>query len=290
MEKNFFVKSHGIGNEYIVLDSDNISFRLSEKAIRRLCNVNYGIGADGVLLKVGSERADFGLRIYNPDGSEAEKSGNGLRIFCKFLFDYTFTSSKKFSVETPGGIITAEILDEERGKARTVRVDMGKAVFNSRDIPVNSDKEEFIGERISAGGKEYEVNCVSVGNPHCIIIKDKLDIDEIKLYGPVLENHPMFPNRINVQFAKVINKNNAEILIWERGAGYTLASGSSSCAVTCILVRRGLTDRSVMIKMQGGSLKIEISTDWNIKMTGEVREIASGYLSGELINDLYKKH
>lgn len=286
MENNFFVKSHGLGNEYIVLDSENISFKLTETAIRRLCNVNFGIGTDGVLLKVNSDIADFGLKIYNPDGSEAEKSGNGLRIFCKFLYDYKFTEGRKFSVETPGGLTTAEIIEEEKGKAGIIKVDMGKAVFRSREIPVDSDKDEFTGQKISAGDKEYEVNCVSVGNPHCVIVKDKLDINEIKTYGPLIENHPLFPNRINVQFARVISENTAEILIWERGAGYTLASGSSSCAVACMLLKLGLTGRAITIKMQGGTLKIEIGNDWNIKMTGEVREIAHGFLSGELINDL----
>lgn len=286
METNFFIKSHGLGNEYIVLDSENISFNLSGKAIRRICNVNFGIGTDGILLKVFSHKADFGLKIYNPDGSEAEKSGNGLRIFCKFLYDYRFIKGKSFSVETPGGIIKAGIIEEENGKAKTIKVDMGSAIFNSRDIPVHSDKNEFIREKITAHDKDYEVNCVSLGNPHCVIVKDELVIDEIKKYGPVLENHDIFPNRINVQFAKVTSENSAEILIWERGAGYTLASGSSSCAVACILVKLGLTERNLLINMQGGELRIEIDNSWNIQMTGEVREIASGILSNELINDL----
>ncbi len=286
MEKDFFVKSHGLGNEYIVLDSENISFTLTSNAVRRICNVNYGIGTDGVLLKVTSEKADFGLKIYNPDGSEAEKSGNGLRIFCKFLYDYKFTKNEKFSVETPGGIVKAEIMEEENKRAKTIRIDMGKAIFTSRGIPVNSDKNEFIAQSLTAGDRKYEVNCVSVGNPHCVIIKDELDISEIKKYGPLLENHVLFPNRINVQFVKIISENLVEILIWERGAGYTLASGSSSCAVASVLVKRGLADRHLMVKMQGGILTIEIDNGWNLRMTGEVREIASGILSGELIDDL----
>jgi diaminopimelate epimerase len=286
MEKNFFVKSHGLGNEYIVLDSENIGFSLTGKAIQRLCNVNYGIGTDGVLLKVPSTEAEYGLRIYNPDGSEAEKSGNGLRIFCKFLYDYKFTGNKKFSVETPGGIVRAEIMEADNNRAKTVRIDMGRAIFNSRDIPVNSDEHEFIGRKITAGDREYEVSCVSVGNPHCVIIKDELDSSEIKKYGPLLENHTLFPNRINVQFAKIISDNLVEILIWERGAGYTLASGSSSCAVASVLVKRGLTARHLMIKMQGGLLTIEVDNNWSLRMTGEVREIASGILSAELVDDL----
>jgi diaminopimelate epimerase len=289
MEKNFFVKSHGLGNEYVVLDSDNIDFNITGNAIRRICNVNFGIGTDGILLKVLSDKADFGLKIYNPDGSEAEKSGNGLRIFCKFLYDFKFAKSDNFSVETPGGIVNAEILEKEKGRAKTIRIDMGKAIFASRQIPVDSDEEEFLARKITAGDKKYEVNCVSVGNPHCVIIKDELNISEIKKYGPLLENHNLFPNRINVQFVKIISDNLVEILIWERGAGYTLASGSSSCAVASVLVKRGFADRHLIVKMQGGLLTIEIDNNWNIRMTGEVREIASGVLSSELIDDLELK-
>jgi len=286
METNYFVKSHGLGNEYIVFDSNSINFKLTTNAIKRLCNIHFGIGSDGILLKVPSEKADFGFKVFNPDGSEAEKSGNGLRIFCKYLYDYQFTSKKSFTVDTLGGLVKANIDEINNGKAIKITVDMGKAIFNSKEIPVNSDKPEFIAEKVTAGDKEYEVNCVSVGNPHCVVIKENLDENEIKTYGPLLENHDLFPNRINVQFAKVLSHNQAQILIWERGAGYTLASGSSSCAASCALVKRGLIEKKLTMNMQGGSLKIEIEDDWNIRMTGEVREIASGILSPELIADL----
>lgn len=286
MENNYFIKSHGLGNEYIILDSEKIDFRLTANAIRRICNVHFGIGSDGILLKTNSSVADFGLRIFNPDGSEAEKSGNGLRIFCKFLFDYSFSGKKTFSVETPGGIVRAIIKEEEAGKACMISVDMGKAIFKSREIPVDSDKPEFIGQKLRAGDATFTVTCVSVGNPHCVVIKDNLDVNEIKKYGPLLENHPLFPNRINVQFVKVISRNEAQILIWERGAGYTLASGSSSCAVACALVRQNLVDRNLKISMKGGMLTIELDTNWNIRMTGEVKEIAKGILSPELIKIL----
>jgi diaminopimelate epimerase len=286
MENNFFIKSHGLGNEYVILDSQNIDFKLTRNAIRRICDVHFGIGSDGVLLKVNSSSADFGLKIFNPDGSEAEKSGNGLRIFCKFLYDYMFAKAKEFYVETPGGIVRANIIEEKKGKASIISVDMGKAIFRSRDIPVNSNNPEFIGEKMTAGDREFEVNCVSVGNPHCVIISNELDVSEIKKYGPLLENHSMFPNRINVQFAKVLNRHEAQILIWERGAGYTLASGSSSCAVACVLVKRNLVDHNLKINMKGGILAIEIDQDWNIRMTGEVKETAKGILSPELIEVL----
>lgn len=289
MDTNFFVKTHGLGNEYIVLEKENIDFQLTEKAIQRICNVNFGIGSDGILLKVKSDKADFGLKIFNPDGSEAEKSGNGLRIFCKYIYDYGLAGSKEFSVETKGGIVKAKIIQEtENKRAKLISVDMGKANFNSKEIPTNFNVKEVIGEKLQAGDKEYEINCVSMGNPHCVILKDDLNIDEIKKYGTLIENHSMFPNRINVQFAKVMSRNEAEILIWERGAGFTLASGSSSCAVASILRKRNLVDNNVKIKMPGGELLIEIDQSWNIKMTGEVRQIAEGVLSSELIEDLNK--
>jgi len=286
MEKNSFVKMHGLGNEYIVLDSNNIDFKLTKQAIIRLCNIHFGIGSDGIVMKVPSAKADFGFRVYNPDGSEAEKSGNGLRIFCKYLYDYGFTKKREFSVETLKDVVFAEIVEEKDGKAMLIKVEMGKAIFTSRDIPVNSDLPEFISQKIMAGDKEYEVNCVSVGNPHCVVIKEELDEKEIRKYGPLLENHPMFPNRINVQFAKVLSDHDAQILIWERGAGFTLASGSSSCAASTILVKKGLIKGDLTMHMQGGTLKIDIDKDWNIRMAGEVREIAYGVLGSELIEDL----
>jgi len=288
MVKNSFVKMHGLGNEYIVLESENIDFQLTKQAIIRLCNIHFGIGSDGIVLMVPSQKADFGFRVYNPDGSEAEKSGNGLRILCKYLYDYGHAKSTKFSIETLTDIVYAEIVEEEKGKASLIRVDMGKAIFSSHDIPVNSDQPEFIAQKIMAGDKEYEVNCVSVGNPHCVVIKKELDEKEIRKYGPLLENHQLFPKRINVQFAKVISEHDAEILIWERGAGFTLASGSSSCAASSVLVKRGLINGDLTMHMQGGTLKIEIDKEWNIRMTGEVREIAQGVFGSELLEDLNK--
>jgi diaminopimelate epimerase len=283
---NFFVKSHGLGNDYIVLNQDEIDFNLTKEAIVKICDVHYGIGSDGILLKVPSFKANFGLRILNPDGSEAEKSGNGLRIFAKYLYDYKYAIDKIFTIETPGGIVRAEITEELYGKAQTVKVDMGKAIFESALIPVSCGQPECMDETLHLEYRDYTINCVSVGNPHCVILKDELDEKEIKIFGPQIENHPMFPNRINVQFARVVSPNEVEVIIWERGAGWTLASGSSSCAVASVMVKKGLTERNLNIKMPGGVLQIEIDTAWNLKMTGEVKEIASGFLSSELLASL----
>jgi diaminopimelate epimerase len=284
--QNSFVKSHGLGNDYIVLNQNEISFKLTEDAIRKICDVHFGIGSDGILLKVPSFNAQFGLRILNPDGSEAEKSGNGLRIFAKYLFDYQFAKSRKFTIETLGGLVQAEIIQEKNGKAKAVKVDMGKAIFSPPEIPVNCEKEECIDETLHLEYKDYQINCVSVGNPHCIILTGNLDEKEVKTFGPQIENNPLFPNRINVQFAKVVSPTEVEVMIWERGAGWTLASGSSSCAVAAVTVKKGLTQRCLTVKMPGGDLKIETDENWNMRMTGEVSEIAGGVLSRELVAEL----
>jgi len=285
MNTNLFVKSHGLGNEYIILDEANIDFPLTVKAIRRICDVHHGIGSDGILLKVPAVRADFAVRIFNPDGSEAEKSGNGLRIFCKYLYDYGYTDNR-FTVETKGGIVTAEVCELSHGKASLIKVDMGRATFISREIPTTFGEEEALGINLEVADRTFQVYCVSVGNPHCVILKDELDFNEILKYGSLLENHGSFPNRINVQFARVISPHEAEILIWERGAGYTLASGSSSCAVASVLRKLGLIEQSVTIRMPGGQLQIELDDDFNIRMTGPVRQIGEGSLNPELIEDL----
>ena len=284
--QNFFVKSHGLGNDYIVLSQNEIGFELTEKAIRKICDVHFGIGSDGILLKVASFNAGFGLRILNPDGSEAEKSGNGLRIFAKYLYDYQFAKTRKFTIETPGGLVQAEIIAEKNGKAKAVKIDMGKAVFSSAAIPVNCQKPECIDEILHLEYKDYLINCVSVGNPHCVIFTENLDEKEVKTFGPQIETNPMFPNRINVQFAKVLSPTEVEVMIWERGAGLTLASGSSSCAVAAVTVKKGLTQRHVTVKMPGGDLKIEADENGDMRMTGDVSEIASGFLSRELVAEL----
>jgi diaminopimelate epimerase len=284
--KNFFVKSHGLGNEYIILIDKNFSFPLSKKNIETICNIHFGIGSDGILLLQPSTKADFMLRIYNPDGSEAEKSGNGIRIFCKFLYDNKLVQKKEFSVETIGGIAYATVNEEINGKARLLTIDIGKATFVSKEIPLHCEKTECIDFPIKVEDKNFLINCVSVGNPHCQVLVDHLDEKEIKKYGPLLENHPMFPNRINVQFVKVLSRNEVQILIYERGAGYTLASGSSSSAVAAMMVKKGLCDRNVTVNMPGGVLKLEVKEDWNIRLCGEVKQVAEGTLSEEFCNEL----
>ncbi len=279
---NGFVKSHGLGNDYFVLDGSRISFGLTPEAIRLLCDRNYGIGSDGILLLVPSVRADFGLRILNPDGSEAEKSGNGLRIFAKYLYEHGHTDNKEFKIDTLGGVVTAE-LEVRDGRVPFVTVEMGTATFDSRLIPVTGDEREVVNEEMRIEGEVLRFTAVSVGNPHCVVFTEKLDEGYTKLLGPLIETAALFPNRTNVQFARVLSRDAVEIMIWERGAGYTLASGSSSCAVAAACVKNGFTDSTVTVSMPGGELGIEIREDWSIKMRGAVEEVAYGTLSGDLI-------
>jgi len=284
--KNNFVKSHGLGNDYIVIDSEDITFPINPKSAKIICDVHYGIGSDGLLVKVPSGITDFKVEMYNPDGSIFEKSGNGLRIFSKYLFDYGFNKSKHFTIETDGGIVASEIIATHNSKAQTIKVDMGKADFNCTNISVNIDKVECLEESIQVHDKQLLVNYVSMGNPHCVVLRDNLDIDEIMKYGTYIENHKIFPNRTNVQFAKYISRTLAEILIWERGVGFTNASGSSSCAVTAVLKKLTKVDNNVTISMPGGKLQIECDDDFNLNMTGEVEEIIHGQFSQELIDKL----
>ncbi len=282
---NKFVKSHGLGNDYIVLDNNNLSFRLTPEATRLICHRNYGIGSDGILLLEGSGSNGFDLKILNPDGSEAEKSGNGLRIFSKFLFEHGYTSEQSFLINTPGGNVQSDI-EIENGTVKFVTVEMGKVTFNSTEIPVNGNEREVVSEEFRVNGDIFNITALSVGNPHCVIFTDDLDIGFVKKVGPLIENNDLFPNRINVQFAKVTSRSSVDILIWERGAGYTLASGSSSCAVAAACVKNGLTDSVVNVIMPGGQLDIEVREDWTIKMKGPVEEVSTGTISKDMVHRL----
>ena len=281
-QMNEFVKSHGLGNDYFVLDGSRISFSLTPGVIRLLCDRNYGIGSDGILLLVPSSKADFGLRILNPDGSEAEKSGNGLRIFAKYLYEHGHTGKKEFKIDTLGGIVSAE-LEVRGGRVPFVTVEMGTATFDSSLIPVKGEEREVVNEEMRIEGEVLKYTAVSVGNPHCVVFTENLDEGYTKMLGPLIETSDIFPNRTNVQFARVASADKVEIMIWERGAGYTLASGSSSCAVAAACVKNGLTGRTVTVSMPGGELVIEIREDWSIRMRGAVEEVAYGTLSDDLI-------
>ncbi len=279
---NRFVKGHGLGNDYLVLNHADLSFDLSPGAVRRLCHRNWGIGSDGILVLVPSSKAEFGLRIFNPDGSEAEKSGNGLRIFAKYLYEHGFTREKSFKIDTLGGIVEAELHVYE-GRIHRVTVEMGHATFRAPEIPMHGPDRDVVAVPLQVGDTFLTVTAISVGNPHCVVFVPKLDESEVRRLGPQIERHPSFPNRTNVQFAKIEARDRVAILIWERGAGYTLASGSSSCAVGAAAVRSGLTDRRMTITMPGGELGVEVREDWTIRLEGPVEEVFVGTISPDLV-------
>ena len=280
-----FVKSHGLGNDYIVLDESRLSRPLSAEAVRRICDIHYGVGSDGILLLTSGVGAEFGVRIFNPDGSEAEKSGNGLRILSKFLYDHGYTDKPEFTVSTAGGLVRAR-LHLEANRVAAITMDMGRATFVSAEIPVAGPRREVVRAPLEVEGRKLFVTCVSVGNPHCVIFTDTLDEEEVRRLGPTIEHHASFPNRINVEFAKVLGRDRISVLIWERGAGYTLASGTSSCAVAAASVRNGLTDRRVTIVSPGGELAISVAENWDLTLTGPASEIACGTLSQDLLQGL----
>lgn len=272
-----FQKYHALGNDYFVLDPAEADLPPPEDIVR-ICHRNFGLGSDGILFgPLPSGKADFGLRIYNPDGSEAEKSGNGLRIFCRFLHDRGEVSDRAFTVETPGGVVTAQVHDARD----RIEVEMGRVSFRSRDIPVVGEEREVLREVLTAGGEEVEYSAATIGNPHCVVLRSEVSEDETRRLGPLLETHPLFPNRTNVQFLQVLDRRTVRIEIWERGAGYTLASGSSSSAAASVAKRLGLVDEEVEVRMPGGNLELLIGGDYAVRMTGPVRRIGELVWDGE---------
>jgi diaminopimelate epimerase len=282
-----FVKGHGLGNDYIVINAADLPHPLSPRAIERVCDRHWGAGSDGILLLVPAwTGADFGLRILNPDGSEAEKSGNGLRIFAKYLWDHGHAKAATFTVDTRGGRVECRCHVED-GRMNLVTVEMGRCTFAAPEIPMHGPARDVVGVPLQVDGEMLAITAVSVGNPHCVIFTDHLDEAIVHRLGPLVERHPAFPNRINVQWARVRSRSEVDILIWERGAGYTLASGSSSSAVACAAVKNGLCDHGpVTVRMPGGTLGIEVRPDWSIRLQGPVEEVYTGTLSRDMVDAL----
>jgi diaminopimelate epimerase len=277
--KIHFAKFHGLGNDYLVIDPKVADVNLTPEAIRLICHRNFGVGSDGILYGPLGNRDLPEVRIFNPDGSEAEKSGNGLRIFAKYLFENKYVKTKHFKIKTLGGIVDVTIQDDT---ANMIRINMGKVTFVSTQIPVAGKKREVVDEELEVNKVKYKVTCVSIGNPHCVIPMAKVSEEKARELGPFVENHRMFPKRINVQLMSVLDRANIEIRIWERGAGYTLASGSSSCAAAAAAHKLGLVDNKVSVKMPGGTLLVEIGKGWEIFMTGAVEGVFAGCFHADL--------
>jgi diaminopimelate epimerase len=287
--RNGFFRGHGLGNDYLVMDPKELSFKLTPSAIEAICNRHWGLGSDGILALVPSKKADFGLRIFNPDGSEAEKSGNGLRIFARYLHATGRTKKTRFTVETKGGLVTIELHLDRRGNASSVTVEMGRATFIPSALPCTLPVEELLEQSIDAAGRSLKFTGVSVGNPHCVIFRPtggSWSREDLLALGPALEHHPIFPKRTNVQLAVPTGEKELTILIWERGAGETQASGSSSCAAASAAVRLGLVRSPVTVKMPGGILTIEVDEEFSLTMKGPVAEVARGSLSPSFVRSL----
>lgn len=263
-----FVKSHGLGNDYIVVDSARFGVPLTPERVRLLCHRHLGLGSDGVL-EMSATDDRFFVRIWNPDGSQAERSGNGLRIAAKFLSEHGYTIEQSFSIETAAGPVRTEVY-KEAGRVTAVRLEMGRAMID-RSL-----------KSLDVQGNRLDVSIVSVGNPHCVVFGQPQTRDRLFALGPLVENHAKFPDRINVQLAAPESRLSVRALVWERGAGHTLASGTSACAIAAACFDRGLVDGHVTVVMEGGQLEVEVSGDLSIIMTGPVEEVFVGLLSPDL--------
>jgi diaminopimelate epimerase len=269
-----FEKYHALGNDYLVYDPPSGDHEFSSEEIIRICHRNFGLGSDGILVgPLQTEKAEFGLRILNPDGSEAEKSGNGLRIFARYLFDQKKVGSSPFTVDTLGGIVTCEVSED----ASSISVEMGQVSFHSDVIPVSVEGKarEVLNEEINLNGKTYKYYAGTIGNPHCVVPLTDISEALARQLGPELESHPLFPNRTNVQLLQILDRNRIRIEIWERGAGYTLASGSSSSAAGAVARKMGACDQEITVEMPGGEIGLVIDDDYNVKMTGPATRVAT---------------
>jgi diaminopimelate epimerase len=269
MTSLLFHKYHGLGNDYLVCHR-SVAEQLSTEQIRILCHRHYGVGSDGLLIDSGDQHQPT-LRIINPDGSEAEKSGNGLRIYARYLFDIGRVGHEPFLVHTAGGDVRCRVHDDPH----QITVEMGQANFSPAELPALIDQPEVLNHPLKMADETILVSLVSMGNPHCVVLVDKLDLALVHRLGPQIENHPVFPKRTNVQLVEVVDRTTLRIGIWERGAGFTMASGSSSCAAASVMRKLDRVDNWVSVNMPGGQLQISFDDNFQVSMSGPVHKIAS---------------
>lgn len=274
-----FSKMHGLGNDFIVINCINQYFNYNLGILSKfLCNRNYGIGADGVIFAFYSSNADFKMRIFNSDGTEAENCGNGIRVLGKYLYEKNLTTKKELKIETLAGIKNIE-LDVQRENVNYVKVDMGKANFDAEKIPAFLPKTEFQKAfhkvNIKIENKDYIFDLVSVGNPHAVCFLEKINEVNISKIGPIVENYKFFPNKINVEFVEVINKSTLKIKVWERGVGITKACGTGACAAVVCANKENLVENNVIAELDGGKLYISL-VDKRIFMTGPAEFVFDG--------------
>lgn len=276
-------KYHGLGNDYLVFDPNKNELELNKENVRLICDRHFGVGSDGILEGPVLEKETMGVKIWNPDGSVAEKSGNGVRIFAKYLKDAGYVQKTHVTLSTLGGDTQVHFLNEEGTR---MKASMGKVTFWSDEIPVTGERREVVNETMMFGKIPYRVTCVSVGNPHCVIFLNEISREIVCRIGKNSESASYFPEKINTQIMRVIDRQNIEIELYERGVGYTLASGSCGCAAAAAAYKQGLTDSKMYVKMPGGTLEIEIQEDWNVLMTGDVGYVGKITLGSTLAEQL----
>lgn len=276
-------KYHGLGNDYLIYDPQKNPLPLNEERVRLICNRNFGVGADGILEGPLFEDGGTDVKIWNPDGSLAEKSGNGIRIFAKYMKDAGYVEKKHVTIRTAGGPVRVQFLNET---GRKLTVSMGKLSFWSDEIPVAGRRREVVDETMVFNEIPYKATCVSVGNPHCVIFLKEISKKIVCRIGRCSETAEYFPERINTTIMNVIDRTHIQIETYERGAGYTLASGTGCCAAAGVAYRMGLVDPKTYVEMPGGTMEIEIEEDGTVLMTGEVRYVARMVLGEELSQQL----
>lgn len=272
-----FTKMHGCGNDYIYVDCTKDELLDPEKTSIFVSNRHFGVGSDGLILINPSDKADFYMAMYNADGSKGEMCGNGIRCVGKYVYDHGLTDKTEIEIDTPAGIKKLN-LNIENGKVATVRVNMGSPELTATKIPVTHPEPEMINAPMEVNGELFKVTCVSMGNPHCVTFVEK-DVRQIDLekIGPSFENHPIFPKRVNTEFANVLSRSEIRMRVWERGSGETLACGTGACATAVAAIKNGLTDNKVTLHLRGGDLVIEYDEEKNeVYMTGPATEVFSG--------------
>ncbi|OCL26249.1 diaminopimelate epimerase [Orenia metallireducens] len=274
-----FTKMHGLGNDFVLIDCIEKEVENPSQLAKEMCDRNFGIGADGLVLILPSDlaEADYRMRIFNPDGSEPQMCGNAIRCFAKYLYERGLTEKTNLNIETLAGMIRPELILKD-GAVELVKVDMGEPILRRSEIPmVGGDQEQVIKEKLVVGTETFEVTTVSMGNPHCVIFVDDIEKIELNNWGPQIETHEVFPEDINVEFIEVLNKDEIEMRVWERGAGITLACGTGACASTVASILNEYTNRKITVHLAGGDLVIEWAEDNNrVYMSGPATEVFVG--------------
>ena len=273
-----FTKMNGCGNDYVYINGFVEKVENPKELAKKVSDRHFGIGSDGLILIVPSDKADFCMRMFNADGSEGEMCGNGIRCVAKYVYDHKMTDKTEISVETKAGIKYLDLTVED-GKVTKVKVDMGEPILEPKKIPVRSEKKRVVNEPIAVAEKTWNMTCVSMGNPHAVVFVEDTGSLEIEKYGPLFENHELFPNRTNTEFVQVLNRNEINMRVWERGSGETLACGTGTCASVVACILNGYTDEKVLVHLLGGDLEIKYEKTTNhVFMTGPAETVFEGEL------------